>query len=85
MNKKVKDGKKELRKKIEIFVTLFGILGTVLTIYSVITQNKKPNLICEVLSDSNVFDIHRDISDLKITYREKDLQENNVMPNRNLD
>lgn len=56
------------------FATLLGIPSFIFSVYSIFTQDKKPNLVCELISKSNVFDIRNDISDLRIYYKDNNLQ-----------
>ena len=67
-----------MRKKILTlllaFATLLGIPSFIFSGYSILSQDKKPNLVYEIVSKSNVFDIRNNLSDLKIYYKDSDLQ-----------
>ena len=66
--------KKKFITALLAFATLLGIPSFVFTVYSIFTQDKKPNLVFEIISRSNVFDIRNDISDLRIYYKDNNLQ-----------
>lgn len=63
------------KKLIGITVAIIGFIASIISIYAFFIQDNKPNLVCELLSESNVFDINADVSELKILYNDKNLKE----------
>lgn len=58
----------------KIFITLLGIIGTIITIYAFI-QEKKVEIRYEVIGNTNVLDFNADISKLEVMYDSTNLKQ----------
>src|SRR5258708_55373 len=65
------------KKITTIGVSTIGVIGTILTIYSVFFQEKRALLEYEIMSNSNVLDINANVSKLDISYNGSSLKSNN--------
>ncbi|KAA3601490.1 MAG: hypothetical protein DWQ06_07675 [Calditrichaeota bacterium] len=73
---KIKDSLK-FKHLLTVIISLLGVLGSLASIYAIISSQRKVSLQCDIISITNVLDINTDISDLDILFKQKSLKAEN--------
>lgn len=73
---KIKD-KYTYKQLLTIALGLIGLIGSLASIYALISDQRLVNLQCDIISSTNVLDINTEISDLDILFKQSSLKEKN--------
>jgi len=74
MNQKQQNIITKYKPSIKIIISFIGLLGSIASIYALLSIQKKTDLAIDIISNINVLDINANISDLDIVYQSRSLK-----------
>lgn len=73
---KIKD-KLSYKQLLTITLGLIGLIGSLASVYALMSSQKEVSLQCDIISSTNVLDINTEISDLDILFKQNSLKKEN--------
>ncbi len=77
MTKEKIQDKLSYKQLLTITLGLMGLIGSLASIYALISSQKEVSLQCDIISTTNVLDINTEISDLDILFKQSSLKKAN--------
>ena len=77
MTKEKIKNKYTYKQLLTVAIGLIGVIGSLASIYALLSSQRQVSLQCDIVSSTNVLDINTEISDLDILFKQSSLKDRN--------